>query len=57
MEGTDTSTSHHRYKNKTLEVIGVEQMVGLSEVPTLGGKMLKGETKGRYVIQVDKELD
>ena len=44
-------------KNKSLEVIGVEQMVGLSEVPALGGKMLRGETKGRYVIQVDKELD
>ena len=44
-------------KNNMLDVIGGEQIVGLKEVPSLGEMMLKGQTSGRYVVDISKELD
>ena len=41
-------------RNKLLDVIGCDQLVGLHEVPQLGVDMLAGRTKGRYVIDIDK---
>ena len=41
-------------ENKILDVIGGDQLVGLQDVPQLGVDMLAGRTKGRYVIDIDK---
>ena len=40
--------------DKILDVIGGDQLVGLQDVPQLGVDMLAGRTKGRYVIDIDK---
>ena len=42
-------------KNRILDVIGGDQVVSLQEVPDLGVKMLAGEIKGRYVVDINKE--
>lgn len=41
-------------ENNILDVIASDQVVSLPEVPALGEKMLKGKTKGRYVVKIDK---
>jgi len=40
--------------DKLALVSGDGQTVGLGELPELGGKMLKGEVKGRYIVDVSK---
>ena len=47
----------HLLQNRMLDIIGGEQTVGLKELPSLGDKMLKGQTSGRYVVDISKDLD
>ena len=44
-------------QNRMLDVIGGEQTVALKDVPALGEKMLQGQTSGRYVVDITKDLD
>ena len=44
-------------QNKILDVISSDQVVSLSEVPNIGTKMLAGQTRGRYVVDINKDLD
>lgn len=39
-------------ENKALEAITANQVIGLDAVPEIASKMLKGENKGRYVVQI-----
>ena len=37
-----------------LDIIGQNEIVGLDAVPEIGGAMLKGQIKGRYVVDPSK---
>ena len=41
-------------KSKKMEVItqGEEQIIGLNQVPEISKKMLDGQIKGRYVVEL-----